>query len=67
MHANLLRTRNKGACPDYILICCLQERNTVAHDLGIEQERNNRMQRDVERFQNREQLLEKVSKCILND
>lgn len=37
-----------------------RERNTVAHDLGIEQERNNRMQRDVERFQNREQLLEKV-------
>ena len=37
----------------------------MAHDLGIEQERNNRMQRDVERFQNREQLLDKVRLCVL--
>ena len=37
-----------------------QERTLVASDLAEQQDLNNRTQRDVERFKNREQLLAKV-------
>ena len=37
-----------------------QERNSVATELHQQQDLNGRLQRDVERFKNREQLLAKV-------
>lgn len=38
----------------------LQERHLVATDLQMQQDLNGRLQRDVERFNNRAQLLAKV-------
>ena len=36
----------------------------IAEDLAVQQRLNSNMQRDVERFRNREQLLDKVSSDV---
>ena len=41
-----------------------QERNLWANDLQMQQDLNGRLQRDVERYKNREQLLAKVNMCL---
>lgn len=38
----------------------MQERTFLASDLQLQQDLDGRMQRDVERFKNREELLAKV-------
>ena len=53
-----------GSCKDVSLLS--QERNSVATELHQQQDLNGRLQRDVERFKNREQLLAKVPNLFVS-